>query len=286
MASPHVAGTVALMWSAAPSLVGDIALTRQLLDDTAVDTEDLSCGGTADDNNVWGEGRLDAFAAVGASPRGPVGTLTGTVTDASSGSPIEGAAVHAAGPSDRTTFTGADGSYSITLPVGTYDVTASHFGYLSETASGVTVTEGATTTQDFALAPAPSHTVSGHVRDGDGNPLAGATVTIQATPLPPATTDASGAYSFASVPEGEYDVTASAGGCYETQTGTWWSTATRRWTSPSPNATTTSGTAASPPTSGSSTPTPSCRSAATTPRSRSRCRSSSPSTGRPTPRRT
>jgi subtilisin family serine protease len=218
MASPHVAGTVALMWSAAPSLVGDIALTRQLLDDTAIDTEDLSCGGTADDNNVWGEGRLDAFAAVDASPRGPVGTLTGTVTDAATGSPIEGAAVHAVGPSDRTSFTGADGSYSITLPVGTYDVTASHFGYLSETASGVTVTEGATTTQDFALTPAPSHTVFGHVRDGDGNPLAGATVTIEATPIPPATTDADGFYSFASVPEGEYDVTASAGGCYETQT--------------------------------------------------------------------
>ncbi len=75
MASPHVAATVALMWSAAPSLVGDIATTRQLLDDSAVDTEDLSCGGTADDNNVWGEGRLDAFVAVDLSPRGPTGTL-------------------------------------------------------------------------------------------------------------------------------------------------------------------------------------------------------------------
>jgi len=218
MASPHVAGTVALMWSAAPSLIGDIGLTRQLLDDSAVDTEDLSCGGTADDNNVWGEGRLDAFVAVDISPRGPTGMLTGTVTDASTGNPIEGAAIHAVGPTDRTTFTGADGTYSITLPVGTYDVTASHFGYLSETATGVVVTEGATTTQNFALTPAPSHSVSGHVRDGDGNPLAGATVTIEGTPIPPATTDASGAYSFASVPEGEYDVTASAGGCYETQT--------------------------------------------------------------------
>ncbi len=218
MASPHVAATVALMWSAAPSLVGDIATTRQLLDDSAVDTEDLSCGGTADDNNVWGEGRLDAFVAVDLSPRGPTGTLAGTVTDQSTGSPIAGASVHVVGPTDRTTFTGADGTYSLVLPVGTYDVTASHFGYVSETASGVVVSEGATTTQDFALTPAPSHSVSGHVRDGDGNPLAGATVTIEGTPIPPATTDAGGAYSFASVPEGEYDVTASAGGCNETQT--------------------------------------------------------------------
>jgi hypothetical protein len=218
MASPHVAGTVALMWSAAPSLQGDIALTRQLLDDTAVDAEDLSCGGTTDDNNVFGEGRLDAFAAVDASPRGPTGTLAGTVTDQSTGSPIEGAAVHVVGPTDRTTFSGADGSYSIVLPVGAYDVTASHFGYVSETATGVTVSEGATTTQDFALTPAPSHPVSGHVRDGDGNPLAGATVTIEGTPLPPATAAADGSYSFASVPEGTYQVTARLNGCYESQT--------------------------------------------------------------------
>jgi len=132
MASPHVAATVALMWSAAPSLIGDIGLTRQLLDDSAVDTEDLSCGGTADDNNVWGEGRLDAFVAVDISPRGPTGTLAGTVTDASTGLPIEGAAVHVVGPSDRTTFSGPVGTYSIVLPVGTYEVTASHFGFVSE----------------------------------------------------------------------------------------------------------------------------------------------------------
>ncbi|MFD2352604.1 hypothetical protein ACFSTC_29975 [Nonomuraea ferruginea] len=56
MASPHVAATVALMWSASPGLHGDIAATRPLLDSTAVDVADTSCGGTAADNNVWGEG--------------------------------------------------------------------------------------------------------------------------------------------------------------------------------------------------------------------------------------
>jgi len=218
MASPHVAGTVALIWAAAPSLLGQIDQTRQLLDSTAIDTEDLSCGGTAADNNVWGEGRLDAFAAVDAAPRGPTGTLTGTVTNQATGSPVQGASVRAVGPTDRTTVTGADGRYTIVLPVGTYDVTASHFGLLSQTASGVQVLEGQTTTQDFALTPAPSHTVSGHVRDDSGNPLAGATVTIGGTPIPPATTDASGAYSFADVPEGEYDVSARVNGCYDPQT--------------------------------------------------------------------
>ena len=60
MASPHVAGAVALAWSGAPSLIGDIAGTRALLDETAVDTSDLTCGGTAANNNVWGQGKLDA----------------------------------------------------------------------------------------------------------------------------------------------------------------------------------------------------------------------------------
>jgi subtilisin family serine protease len=217
MASPHVAGTVALMWSAAPALIGDINATRALLDDTAIDTSDLGCGGTADDNNVWGEGRLDAFAAVDNSPRGPTGTLSGMVTNASNGTPIAGATVHASGPAERTTTTNASGAYSLVAPVGDYVVTASAFGFATGTAN-VTIIEGQTTTQDFALAPATSHSVSGHVRDGAMNPLANATVTILGTPIPPATTDASGAYSFPSVPEGAYDVQATAGRCNDPQT--------------------------------------------------------------------
>lgn len=76
MAAPHVAGTVALMWSAAPELARDIAATRTALDSSAVDTEDLQCGGTAVNNNVWGEGRLDAFAAVQSAAIGPAPAVT------------------------------------------------------------------------------------------------------------------------------------------------------------------------------------------------------------------
>ena len=216
MASPHVAGTVALMWSRAPVLVGDIAITRTLLDDTAVDTPNAQCGGTDDDNNVFGEGRLDALAAVSASPA-QAGTLTGTVTNAANGNPIAGATIHAVGPADRTTTTDAAGQYSFVIAIGTYDVTASEFGFVTQTASGVVVTEGATTTQNFALAQVPTHQVSGHVRDSDGNPLANGTVEILDTPIPPATTDASGFYSFASVPEGTYDLRAEAGRCNDPQ---------------------------------------------------------------------
>jgi subtilisin family serine protease len=63
MAAPHVAGAVALLWDAEPELVGNVQATRAILDGTAHDVNDTSCGGTADDNNVWGEGKLDVLAA-------------------------------------------------------------------------------------------------------------------------------------------------------------------------------------------------------------------------------
>jgi subtilisin family serine protease len=68
MASPHVAGTVALIWSRSQTVTRDVNATRLLLDNTARDVFDSQCGGTADDNNVWGEGRLNAVGAVGEAP--------------------------------------------------------------------------------------------------------------------------------------------------------------------------------------------------------------------------
>jgi subtilisin family serine protease len=66
-ASPHVAGTVALLISENRALRGDISGLRTILDTTATDKSDLSCGGTAGNNNVYGQGLLNAFAAVGAA---------------------------------------------------------------------------------------------------------------------------------------------------------------------------------------------------------------------------
>jgi hypothetical protein len=216
MAAPHVAGTVALIWSAAPALIGDIAGTRALLDQTAIDVSDPSCGGTSGKNNVWGEGRLDALAAVTLAPRGPTGTLRGTVTDARTGNAINSMIIQTVGPSNQTAFTDASGQYSLRLPIGTYDVTVSAFGYLSQTVTRVIISEDATATQNFALARAPSHAVAGHVRDTLGNPLANVSVSIFGTPIPPVITDAKGTYRFVNVPEGAYEVQA-GGRCHEAQ---------------------------------------------------------------------
>ena len=168
MASPHVAGAVALLWSAAPALIGDIEGTWALLDGTSADTEDAQCGGTADDNNVWGEGRLDALALVSAAPVGDTGTLAGTVTDSATGDPLADATVEITGEFNRTVTTEDDGSYSVRLSAGDYTATASQFGYGNESAD-VTVAPEQTTTQDFALTVSPSVTLSGTVTDGSGH---------------------------------------------------------------------------------------------------------------------
>ena len=71
MAGPHVAGTVALLWSAAPRLIGDVDITEQIIAQTARPRIDASCGGEpgGHPNNVYGWGIVDALAAVrGALP--------------------------------------------------------------------------------------------------------------------------------------------------------------------------------------------------------------------------
>jgi hypothetical protein len=146
----------------------------------------------------------------------PSGTLDGTVTDSVTNDPIAGADIDVA-PLGASTTTDASGHYSLTLPVGDYDVTASAFGYSPDT-QPATITDGGTTTVDFALVPAPSGSLSGTVIDDASNPIENATVTILGTPIPPATTDAAGHYNFDSVPEGTYDVRAQAGKCNDPQT--------------------------------------------------------------------
>lgn len=199
MASPHTAGTVALIWSASPAMQGDIPGTRQLLDTTAIDVDATACGGTAADNNIFGEGRLDAFAAVSQAPRGALGGLAGVIT--SGGSPLAGVAVTATGPITRNFTTGADGAYSFpVLTVGTYTVTASKFGFATGTGTA-TVTEGATTTLNLDLVAAENSTVSGTVTSA-GVAIAGATVKLFGSPLE-TVTNGSGFYSI-TAPNGSY----------------------------------------------------------------------------------
>ncbi len=168
-------------------------------------------------NPISGHFQQDVyFAAVQQTVTG--GILQGQVTSAATGDPVAGARVRAVGPVDRTTTTNRDGVYRFRLPTETYTVTATAFGFLPQTVPGVQVNEGAPTTQNFSLATAPAHRVSGTVTTADATPVAGAEVTILNTPIPPTRTDAKGNYTFANVPDGTYDIRAGGGGCLSSQT--------------------------------------------------------------------
>jgi subtilisin family serine protease len=70
MAGPHVAGLVALLWSANPALIGQIDQTKKIIEETAqrhYSAPDLCGGGTTDHNNVYGYGSVDALKAVQAA---------------------------------------------------------------------------------------------------------------------------------------------------------------------------------------------------------------------------
>ena len=118
-----------------------------------------------------------------------------------------------------STHTAADGTYTLTLPVDTYDMTASSYGFATGSVSGVEVLEDQTTTQDFALDPVPPVTVSGTVTDGSGHgwPLY-ARIDIDGYPGGPVFTDpVTGQYSVDLVQQTDFTfhVTAVNGGYLE-----------------------------------------------------------------------
>jgi subtilisin family serine protease len=66
MATPHVVGAVALLWSAIPALKGDVAATENALNASAVPVPlaDAQCGTVGSPNALWGFGKLDVAAAL------------------------------------------------------------------------------------------------------------------------------------------------------------------------------------------------------------------------------
>ncbi|HEX5013824.1 MAG TPA: carboxypeptidase regulatory-like domain-containing protein [Candidatus Limnocylindrales bacterium] len=219
MAAPHTSGTIALILSGKPVLIGDPNNYTPITDAirvTAVDRLDDSCGGDedGDPNNVYGDGRIDAKEAVDLIASG--GTLAGTVTDDGTDAPVPGAQVTAHGGfRDFTVTTDNDGEYQMFLAAGTYNVSADAFGYASDIASDVEIAADETTTQDFALVALPRFKVRGHVRNAEtAAVIRYATVTAIGTPVPAAVADTGGFYQL-TLPVGTYTLRANAGGCTE-----------------------------------------------------------------------
>ncbi len=201
MAGPHIAGVVALMCAANPDL--DVETIKQVLMDTAIDK------GVAGEDNTYGHGFVDAYEAV-LGVMGGLGTVSGTVTDAGTGLPIEGVQV---GVVDRPTtrVTDVDGNFQFMLPVGAWTLTFDVFGYGDETLN-VEIIENETVDGSIAMTALPTAVLSGLVYDYEGALVAGATVRVLDTPLDPVYSNGSGFYSI-DIPAGAiYDVVARAAG--------------------------------------------------------------------------
>ncbi|MFZ2096338.1 MAG: carboxypeptidase regulatory-like domain-containing protein, partial [Anaerolineales bacterium] len=200
MAGPHVAALIPLLWSANPALRGQIDTTYSIIQQTAEPIPGYVgvCGGdyVTGPNNDWGYGTINAYdAAVLAISYGGAGVLEGTVTDSVSSLPVEGATVHAVRQEGGmwNATTNVDGFYQITVAAGTFDMTASHPHYETQTANGVVVPEDGTTVQDFSLTPRGY--AYGYVTDADnGTPLADATVSAEEGSF--TTTDGIGYYEL------------------------------------------------------------------------------------------
>jgi iron complex outermembrane receptor protein len=96
---------------------------------------------------------LTLFVAVPAAAQ--TGTVSGRVTAAETNEPLQGASISASGTA-RGAIVRSDGSYSLTLPAGRYEIRARLLGYAAA-ADTVTISAGATATANFSLAKAATN---------------------------------------------------------------------------------------------------------------------------------
>ncbi|MEN6534377.1 MAG: S8 family serine peptidase [Bryobacteraceae bacterium] len=162
MASPHVAGVVALLWSARPELYAKIALTEKVLRLSAVPmSTSENCGGSAQliPNNTYGSGRVDAASAVGTSVTPDEPPLV-TISSPPSGTSVKcPAAVPLAG-----TASDVEGG----------DLTSS----IVWASDGAVFAEGGSATRTFSCAEVGTHNLVAGITD-QGGLIDTDTVTIQ-----------------------------------------------------------------------------------------------------------
>ena len=80
MATPHIAGAMGLLWSAIPSLRNQIDASRAAMNNAAHFISSTQCGDAGPPNNIYGWGRVDIAAAIGAPSPTPTPTPSVTPT--------------------------------------------------------------------------------------------------------------------------------------------------------------------------------------------------------------
>lgn len=192
MAAPHVAGLIALMIAAdlrdgTRDFSVDELETFMLR--TAVDL------GEAGPDNDYGFGRIDAYRAVRWVL--DAGDLRGTIRDATTNQLLPTAALIGQG-SDLpfTTATNAQGHYSLTVPAGVYQLSASAWGYVTGTFASQYVVANTSSVADFALQPLPTREIQGTIVSADGAAIGEVALYVKAMPTVRTQTDVAGRYAL------------------------------------------------------------------------------------------
>jgi len=197
MAAPHVCGVVALMRSANPD--ADVITIKEVLMGTARDL------GEVGEDNVYGHGFIDAYAAV-VQIMGGFGQVEGIVTDTETGNPVAGVEVELLGGYGQAT-TDEAGYYTFGLPEGPQTIEARAYSYeiLHQPVTGI---PGEMVTANLVMTRLPLTTVSGTVYLPGGNPIdggipaAGAHIDVVSADEPSVTADDLGRYTL-SLPYGD-----------------------------------------------------------------------------------
>ncbi|MGB9750842.1 MAG: peptidase S8 [Roseiflexus castenholzii] len=186
MAAPHVAGVVALLYSANPALIGDFESTYAILRDTARRIADEQCGVVSGGgNHVYGWGLIDAHAGVArARVDVPWLRLSSTTVTLSPGQNATLDVMFDAGS------VAAPGTYTARIQIYASDLT--HPPATVEVTMNVT---------------ASGTTVGGIVRDAETGEALRATVSVSGGASTPTSND--GSYALI-LPSGVYTLTASA----------------------------------------------------------------------------
>lgn len=212
MATPHVAGAVALLRSAQAGL--NVDEIEQAFEETAFHPTPESAP-----DSRYGSGVINVHEAIAHVLQ--QSGVKGTVTDADTGEAISGATVSfgscdatdCADPAHGETWTTTDtGEFTARIAPGEYAFTFTRFGFETPDPVRITVPETGFVGLTTEMAAITTGSASGTITDAaTGDPVPNATVTLmrQGTTV---TTDQNGVYTFEKLPVGSYEFKAEAEG--------------------------------------------------------------------------
>lgn len=178
--------------------------------DSTIEVSTTKWPATSTLTTFWNENRESLMHYVKSARYG----VNGVVTGADTGLPL-GATVTVTGISKTVSTDPNHGDYYKLLDTGTYQVTFSCPGYISQTINGVAVTWGTPTVLDIQLQPVAYGDITGTVLAVGGSPLA-ATVKAYKQPLntlvATVTANAAGAFTVSHLDYGSYKLVYSYAG--------------------------------------------------------------------------